>query len=304
MRIKLPQSAQVTSHHQYESCRRAIESPHQSEVVMNWLTLGLGAASVLACNELRKAVTRTRELETEAQIAGRELRRATVQQISFTRKVLKQQRAAARQAVGPSQDSGYRLVERQLASKLDQLTSGAEQTWVGRVPQLKVFVSDAGRPGYAVYSFDLPTSPYVFLQSSSAAEWQLLRRDATWLEARAIILGLSDLLSSSTARRALKGSQVMWLTDNQAVASSLSQFPRQITKNTGLMQEYKKIDQLVSQLQVRVLWRWRSRKHAAIEVAHQLSALSGTETANSRKVKTMVEKGKGPALRDLRLAVL
>ena len=165
-----------------------------------------------------------------------------------------------------------------------------------------MFASDASKAGYAVYSFDLPKSPEVFLQPMSAADWQELQREPPHLEARAIRLGLASFASSRQAQRALNGAEVVWLTDNSSVACSLAQGPRPNARDSCLRQEYRMIHALLLQLGVSVHWRWRSRKRASMILAHQLSAVSGTHEADSKAVQQLVAELGAAAQADLLLA--
>ena len=270
---------------------------------MSWLTVGFAAASVLAYVELRKATSRARELEGKLQTANRKLLKAHVQQLSLVR-VLRTTKA---KDPDYNQLTGNRAAEGQLIESLSKFPTGlqlVEDMGFPWVSQPIIFVSDASKAGHAVYSFDLPDCPYIFLEPMSAADWQQLGNSSPWLEARAISLGLSNLLSNKRARRALEGAEVVWLTDNQMLALNLSHFSYsgQDWRDSGLKQEYRTIHTLIKQLKLTVRWRWRSRKRAAMDLAHQLSAISDRQTVTSKKVKDILLRCRPQALLDLRLA--
>ena len=58
-------------------------------------------------------------------------------------------------------------------------------------------VCDSGKAGHAVYSFDLPPYPYIFLRDMSVSQWHEIGWNPILLEARAITLALASWLSDS-----------------------------------------------------------------------------------------------------------
>ena len=57
------------------------------------------------------------------------------------------------------------------------------------------FVSDSSKIGHAVFCFDLPPHPFIFIRNINARQWRELHKDSTVLEASAISLTLEHLLS-------------------------------------------------------------------------------------------------------------
>ena len=161
------------------------------------------------------------------------------------------------------------------------------------------FVSDSSKVGHAVFCFDLPLHPFIFIRNINASQWRELHNDVAVLEARAISLTLEHLLSKRDLRKHLDGAIVSWVSDNQGLVQNLSLGPCSLPSNAkAIAIECHRIFHAISLLQITVKWVWSRRDRPAMKLAHQLSRLS-SEAVASAEVKATIWASQGPVLADL-----
>ena len=154
-------------------------------------------------------------------------------------------------------------------------TATARPSNTHRARKKKCFVSNSGRAGHAVYSFDLPPFPFIFLKDMSASQWAELGWNSILLEARAIRLALEYIISASNMRTQLRGAQICWVSDNQQLILALSSgLSSSIGNKPEIASECSWIYQHLSSLQVEVQWEWLSRDAFAMKLADRLCKVS------------------------------
>ena len=140
----------------------------------------------------------------------------------------------------------------------------------------------SGRAGYAVYSFDLPPYPFIFLKDMSASAWLELGWNSILLEARAIRMALEYITSASDIRNQLRGAKICSVSDSQQLILALSTgLSSSISSKHEIASECSFIYQYISCLELEVQWEWLSRDHFAIKLADRLCRVSAGDPAIS-----------------------